>query len=262
MAPDPDLQAWLEKASKRGVVDNPLRVPFHIGLKEFAVGAGFMREHWEPSGDVPGLNRVANRLPLSTADELASLTRAVTTANTALLLIVDPAVVDLGSKANELIDNLESAIEFLLDDDVHEAADDQLAEIKAFDADAGQSSIALAQSLNSYAALAEQLKPRLTAVDTAFDVGAIDAARSLARELLDRPAQPTSQSSEAREARLLRNQLLVLAMDRLNRVRKAARHVYRHHPNLVRQVTSAYQRRKRAELRAAKLANDTQKPVS
>jgi len=262
MAMDPDLQLWMNKASQLGTVDNPLRVPFHIGLKEFAIAAGFLHEHWKPSGDLPGLERVANKLPLAAADEVVSLTRAVSAANTQLLLIVDPKVIDLGDEAREIIDALESPIEFLLDDDVHEPADDQLAALKGFDADAGQSSAALAQSLGSYAALAEELQPRLVEVDTAFDPALITKARALAKTLLDKPAQPSPQSSEAQAARLLRNQLLVLVMERVNSVRKAARHVYRHHPEVLRQVTSAYQRRKRAELRATEKAADTQQPVS
>ena len=73
----------------------------------------------------------------------------------------------------------ESASRTLLDDDVHESADDQLAALKAFDADAGQSSAALAQSLGSYAALAEELQARLVEVDTAFDPALIIKALSI-----------------------------------------------------------------------------------
>jgi hypothetical protein len=165
------------------------------------VAAGFQREHWEPSKGIPGLKRTAKNLPLSTADEIVALTRAVSAANTQLLLIVDPAVVNLGDEARETIDALESPIEYLLDDDVHEPADDKLAALKVFDADSGQSSAALAQSLGSYATLAEELQARLVEVDSEFDPALITAARDLAKKLLDKPALPSAQSTEALQAR-------------------------------------------------------------
>lgn len=98
-------------------------------------------------------------------------------------------------------------------------------------------------------------------IDADFDPGLIAAARGLAKKLLEKPAEPSPSSTEAQQARLLRNQLLVLIMNRVNRVRKAAAHVYRRHPEVLRQVTSAYQRRKRAELRAAENASTPQPTV-
>ena len=77
-----------------------------------------MKKYWEPDGDRPGLKRVKSRLPASSGEELLSIVHAVQEAQTRLLLIVDPAVADLGERARFVVDELESALEFLLDDDV------------------------------------------------------------------------------------------------------------------------------------------------
>ncbi|WP_437939441.1 hypothetical protein [Sorangium sp. So ce341] len=59
-------------------------------------------------------------------------------------------------------------------------------------------------------------------------------------------------SRQAQEALLLRNKLAALLVERMGLVRSAARFVFRSQPEIVREVTSAYERRKRAAARRSK----------
>ena len=111
---------------------------YQIGIKEAIVAAKFQKDYWNLKDGRPGLVRVKAKLPEATAEEIPSLVRAVQAAHTDYLLIVDPKVLDLGERAREVHDELESVIEFLLDDGVEEPADQQLKALKRFDADAGE----------------------------------------------------------------------------------------------------------------------------
>ncbi|WP_437327901.1 hypothetical protein [Sorangium sp. So ce381] len=211
-----------------------------------------MKKYWEPDGDRPGLKRVKSRLPASSGEELLSIVHAVQEAQTRLLLIVDPAVADLGERARFVVDELESALEFLLDDDVDEPADAQLARIKEFHAQDGQRSSALSQALRDYAGLAESLKDRLVEADEAFDVRLIAEARKLAEDLQRRALESAPEAGASAAATTIRNQLLHLMVGRVGAIRKTAAHVLRRHPEIAREVTSAYERRRRAVARREK----------
>ena len=80
-----------------------------------------------------------------------------------------------------------------------------------------------------------------------FDAALIEEARALAKKLRERSAQKLVgvPPGEQRAALELRNRVATLLHDRMNRVRAAARFVFRHDPDLVRRVTSAYQRQRR-----------------
>lgn len=57
---------------------------------------------------------------------------------------------------------------------------------------------------------------------------------------------------KTREARNLRNRLVVLLWSRLALVRSAARFVFRRHPDILREATSTFERRRRAATRLEK----------
>ncbi|WP_437709301.1 hypothetical protein WMF45_33450 [Sorangium sp. So ce448] len=254
-------ERWLDQAKAVAQAENPLRMPYDVFLKEAGQVAGFVAARWEPTASLPGLQRVKARLPASTADDILSLVHAAQTAQTTLLLLVDPVVIDHGERARFLIEELESAIEFLLDDGVDEPADTQLATIQAFHADSAQRSSALHQALSDYAGLAESLKDRLMEIDEAFDVALIKEARELARALAAAPAAPPPADSEVKEATRIRNGMLVLLMSKMGLVRKAAARVFQRHPEILREVTSTYERRRRAAARRAK-AQQAPKPAA
>ncbi len=142
----------------------------------------------------------------------------------------------------------------MLDDDVEEPADAQLAALQAFHAQSGQRSSALHQALSDYSALAESLKDRLIEVDKAFDAATIAEARELSAKLAAAPAAAPPGQAEVKNAVLVRNGLLSLLMGKIALVRKGAARVFRGFPETYREVTSTYERRKRAAARRAKSA--------
>ncbi|WP_437735459.1 hypothetical protein [Sorangium sp. So ce1335] len=247
-----DFERWVKAAAELGRTDNPLNIPYDIAVREAVAAAAFVKKYWEPEGDRPGLKRVKSRLPASSSEELLSIVHAVQEAQTRLLLIVDPAVADLGERARFVVDELESALEFLLDDDVDEPADAQLARIREFHAQDGQRSSALSQALRDYAGLAESLKDRLVEADEAFDVRLIAEARKLAEDLQRRALEAAPEAGASAGAAATRNQLLHLMVARVGAIRKTAAHVFRRHPEIAREVTSAYERRRRAAARREK----------
>jgi hypothetical protein len=247
---------WLDSATAAGSAENPLKVPYDIALHEAGQVAAFMRRYWEPTPGLPGLSRVKARLPKSTGEDIVSLVHGVQEAQTKLLLLVDPVVVNLGERARFLVDEIESALDFLLDDDVEEPADAQLAALQAFHAQSGQRSSALHQALSDYAALAESLRDRLVEVDEAFDVALIGEAKELAAKLAAAPSALPPAHAEVKNAVLVRNGLLSLLMGKVALVRKGAAHVFRGFPETYREVTSTYERRKRAATRRAKAAKE------
>jgi hypothetical protein len=243
-----DFELWLKEATELRAA-NPLRVPYDVALREAAQAAMFTEKYWEPADGRPHLSRVKTRLPVRIASEIRSLIIATQEAQTRLLLLVDPVVLDVGERARFVVGELESALTFLLDDDVHEAADDQLAQIRAFHADDGQRSVALAQSLRDYAALAQELESRLREADSEFDPRLIGEARELADRLLEE--RGPKQSDDTAAAMRTRNGMLTLLFDRVTAVRKTAAHIFRAHPDILREVTSAFERRRRMAARRA-----------
>ncbi|APR84958.1 Hypothetical protein A7982_10307 [Minicystis rosea] len=233
-----------------------------MAITEAVQLAAFIKRYWEPADDRPGLRRVKARLPKSTADELVSLVHAVQEAQTKLLLLVDPVVADQRERAKELVDELETALEFLLDDDEEEAADAQLAQIKEFHADDGQRSATLVQALRDFAALAGSLRQRLVESDEDFDPKIIDEAKKLSKQLMEQPAQAAPNAEAVAKATKIRNQLLHLLMNRVSLTRRSAAHVFRKNPEIVREATSAYERRRRAANRRAKATAEAEKAAA
>lgn len=136
-----------------------------------------------------------------------------------------------------------------------EEADEKLMRLKEFHAQDGERSGELAQALRDYAALAEELKPRILEEDEDFDPAHIAEARKLADQLaVEAPAaQATAEAQQkGRELTRTRNKLLHLLVNQLRTVRRAAARVFERHPAIQREVTSVYERRRRAEARRRK----------
>ncbi len=143
--PPNDLERWRDAAAAIPQTDNPLKLPYEDALREAGAVAGFVEKYWAKTTDRPGLSRVPKRVPQTMPEEIRSLVAGTQMAQTALLLVVDPVVASKGDRARFLVNELESHIEFLLDDDVEEPADKQLEQLQAFHADDGQRSAPLAQ---------------------------------------------------------------------------------------------------------------------
>ncbi|XXT21736.1 hypothetical protein WME94_09270 [Sorangium sp. So ce429] len=77
--------------------------------------------------------------------------------------------------------------------------------------------------------------------------------RKLAEDLQRRALAAAPEAGASAAATTTRNQLLHLMVERVGAIRKTAAHVFRRHPEIVREVTSAYERRRRAAARREKV---------
>ncbi len=150
--------------------------------------------------------------------------------------------------AREVLSRVVAALRWLLDDGIEDEADIKLANLDIRH-DNPTNNDALASALEAYADLAHQLRGDLDAFPT-FDVTSIDRARALAVELRE-SSGPGPLSDDARRAIELRDGLFTLLRQRVRIVRRAADFVFQEHPEIVRELASAYDRRRRAKNRAA-----------
>lgn len=264
-----DLDRWTKPALAIASDDPPpANAPLHVVLGEAVDVARFFTTYYEPQtkGAAPrrGLSSAVtakSRINEKTGDEILSLQRAAQEAQTRYLLVVDPArgasPVDRGQF---LLGELTATLEFLFDDGVDDENDAQLAQIDAAHADDPGTADALAGALDDYAALAEPHRADLDGLG-GFEAAFIDEAREVAATLRARPATPGGRSDEAKQAIALRNKVLTLLADRVDAVRSAARFVFRGRPEIIREATSTYERRRRAAARRAKAKKPVEKPA-
>jgi hypothetical protein len=267
--PSAELQQWSDLVRSMPEDDlAPPTVPLHELFGEAVDVAKFFEKYWkterDDSGDVAriGLESVApkakqkpsrgRRLSPKTGQEILSLQRAAQEAHALYLLTSSPSEdSDPTRRGQLLLGELTAALEWYCNDGVADKRDEALARIDAAHANDPDTADALAGALIDYAALAQQHRGDLDGLG-GFDAAYIDAARKVAEELRRRPARAAVVSQAMREARILRNKLITLLIERMSAVRAAARFVYRDRPDLVREVTSAYERERRAAPRRNK----------
>lgn len=157
-------------------------------------------------------------------------------------------------RADFVLSEIRSTLEFLFDDGKYDESDEKLERLRAAFADSA-SQDAMALALEGYAELAGQHEQALAKID-GFDLGLLEEARSLAAVLREQSALALARTTPdaQRQALALRNRLLTLLGDRVKRVRRAAAYVFRNYPEITRKFTSAYERRQRSARRRAKQA--------
>jgi len=233
-------------------------LPIHVLLGEAADVAGFAARYWEPAVDPatgavlrPGLSSAGPNLPASIGGEILELARLAQDASTAYRLTVTPSTTAPMDRAHYVLGELTSTLEWLFDDGVTDDNDARLAQLAEAHRDDGDSADAVAGALEDYAALAEPHAREMAGLG-GFEVALIAEARTLAAALRAHPRAPGRPASEeAQRKRSLRDRFLILLDQRVARVRSAARFVFRAHPAIAREATSAYQRRRRAAERRA-----------
>jgi hypothetical protein len=148
-------------------------------------------------------------------------------------------------RAQLVLQEIKLTLEFVLDDDEYTLADEQLTKVNAtYPNPTSQDVMSLA--LEAYAALASEHRDAITGVG-GFSPALIDEAYALVGALRARSGEALIADKESGAARLLeqRNALATLLLDRLNRVRRASRYVFRAHPSIARKFTSSYDRARR-----------------
>jgi len=226
--------------------------------------ASMLTHYWEPrveprGGRIPGFAGVSatSGLTLTTADEIRELQLAVASAHSGYLVLVQKLGDAPLDRADYVLSEVRSALEFVFDDGVQDDSDLQLERLRtAFADSASQDAMALA--LEGYAELAGMHADKLGQVD-GFDIALIEEARTLAAALRNQSAAALTRTTPdaQRQALSLRNRLLMLLVDRVRRVRRAAQYVFRSNPEVARKFTSAYERRQRTARRRAKAEDAT-----
>lgn len=251
------LNKWSKEAWAVEAPLDTLGVPFYVLAGEALDVVRFARRYWDPgfdeSGNVsrPGLSSAvgAGRFTNGIADEVQELHDALQAAQSKYKLAVnapDAAPVD---RAQFAIREMREVLHWYFDDGEEAKGDAQLAELTRTHQNA-LSHDALAAALFDYAALADMHRTAITGLG-GFDASIIDNAPKIAMALRERSAGPATfePPPDVQQALELRNRIATLLFDRMGRVRTAAQFVFRKHPAIVRQVTSAYERTQRAARR-------------
>lgn len=265
--PKSALETWTVEASAIPALQAALKLPIPVMRGEATDLANFVVRNWkadkEPkTGAVrrPGLEMIGDRLPATTATDLLSQSQALGEAQDAYLLAAGMKAVNPEPRARYVLGELAAAAEFHFDDGVEDDDDARLGAVQASHSGYPDTSDAVAQELEDYSAL---LKPHARELDGmgGFDAALIPEAITLASALRDKPATPVGAGDpKVRSALLLRNQMAALLLRTMGKVRSAARFVFRDHPEIIREATSAYERRKRAAARRNKQKATEGKP--
>lgn len=251
------LERWMPEAMKLPSDDLKIPSPLHVLRAEAVDVAKFHQKYYatvDAAGGQPGrpgldtVNDERRGLHKKTAEDLLSLREAAEEANTRYILAASPTIAAPMDRARFLVGELSSVLEFLFDDGVENERDAQLDLVESSHAETPNSADAYAAALDDYANLANAYRKEVDGLG-GFDVTLIDEAKAVAAQLRDRPAMPAQKTEEAAKAQALRNRLASLLAIRMGFVRGAARFVFRNHPDIVREATSAYERRKRAASR-------------
>ncbi|HEU4535916.1 MAG TPA: hypothetical protein VFS00_17450 [Polyangiaceae bacterium] len=255
------IDRWAPEAQKLPSDAMRLTVPFHVHLGEAVDVARFHRKYYagvaasDGRPGRPGLESVADEgrgLNAATGDDLLSLREATQQAHVRYLLKAAPASATPLERARYLVGEIAATVGYLFDDGVDDERDAQLAAVQAAHADAPASTDAVAAELEDYVGLGESYRSKIEGLG-GFEGKLLDEAKAVAAELRERPATPAGLSDEAARALALRNRLAMLLAAKMGVVRSAARFVFRHHPAVVREATSAYERRRRAAARRGAL---------
>lgn len=237
-------------------------VPWHILSGEAVDAAKFAERYWRSVRDEGGAlvragleTAVGPRLPADIVARIRQQLEAAQAARTAYLFAIDPKPdAELKVRADFVLGEIVATLDWYLDDGVEDENDARFAKLGDAHAETGDSVDAVAQALEDYAALAKPLQAELDGLG-GFDGRLIDEAPGLAARLRDLPRTGRRRSPEARAALADRNAKVNALYDSIKTVRAAARFVFRGKPEIVREATSAWARKSRAErARAARKA--------
>ena len=228
-------------------------VPLPVLLVEAGSAARFFEARWEATDEHPGLASAVNEsFTAATGQEVESLRDAVVEANRDhMLLAAEAQAPSPAPEARRVLRAILATLAWHLDGGDDESGRAQLDALRAAHAGVGQKALALATALEDSARFAEGHREALAGVG-GFDPRQLDQAMVLARALRERASAPRRPPRATREALGLCNKLVALLRDRVATVRAAARFVFRDHPEIIREVTSAHERKRRKRGRAKK----------
>jgi len=264
------LKKWESAAWALEPPIDGLLFPFAVLTGEAIDVARFCQRNWKsttiPRGEGtitrPGLESAVGNgtFTANIAQEIIEIEDALQAAQTQYRLLVNGPLAAPMDRATYVLGEMRQTLEWLFDDGKLDEADVQLEALNT-EHDGAASQDAVAAALFDYAELSERHKEKMAGLG-GFDVALIDEARALGTELREISAGPAEIDPPGADAQALdlRNRLGMMLYDRMQRVRAAARFVFRHDPDLVRDVTSAYARRQRTTLRGQNGSPSPQTP--
>jgi hypothetical protein len=235
-----------------------LRQPLHVLTGEATEVAGFFARYYQPQRDPdteavtrPGLASAGKkRLPANTGKRILALVEEVEAAQKQYLLAADTTDDAQLARARLVLSELTAVLEFHFDDGVEDERDAQLARVKQVNDDTS-TLLALASALTDYGNLADHYRDEIDGLGE-FDATMIDEAKPLAAGLRRRATKGKAAAKKKSAAALAwRNRLATVLAREVANVRSSARFVFRHHPALIREAASTYERRVRAARKRA-----------
>jgi len=245
---------WAELARSLSTDGLTMTVPVRTVVKEAEAAARFLEKNWatisDPATKVTqrGLESAGKRLPKTLATEIRELIPIIVAANYDYEVTVDPksTTADSVARGREIVDEIAASLEWLFDDGVDDKNDADLAAIEAAHQDDPVTADAVALALEDYARLATPHVKELDGLG-GFDPAILDEAKKVAETLRAAPVVLGFTPSPASHAAMgIRNRYLQLLQDRVDRIRKAARFVYRDDPAVAAGAMSTYAKRRNA----------------
>jgi len=238
------LRARYEAAARAVDVTTRGSLPVEVALREALAVADFIERRWEPGEDdggraVPGLGSAASLFGREVAGEIRALHALASAEDRAAGRVRRESIAALKMRGRALVRELDAAATCLRDLGGVAAIEAPLKRVQEARARDGTSAEAIADALEAYAAVVGSHARALEAVG-GFRAAVVGEAAAVAEALRERPAAKAARRTDG-----LRDAYLALIAQRVGRARAAARFVFRAHPEVVREATSAWERAKR-----------------
>lgn len=221
------------------------RLPLHVLLDEAVQAASFVERRWttrravEGQVVMPGLDLVARAdfVSARTRDEILELVQAIRDADRRFRLSKPGSAAAPLGRCRAVIRELRGVLRYAA-----QGRPELLAQVREVTATASPSNArsAVAMELDTWASLARRWLGEIEGLG-GFAAERIDEAVALASELRDRPRV----DPERELALVERNRIASELMAKIAAVRAAAKLVFRARPEIIREVTSAYERQTR-----------------
>jgi hypothetical protein len=223
--------------------------------------AHFAQVHWEPvTGRIPrpGMKAalISGLIETTTIEEILDLAAALSRTHATFRAVNQEELSAPVERGEFLLSELKQSLEFIFDDGVNDKQDAELSRLSESHSDTS-SHDKLALSLEGFAYYANDHKEQLAQLPD-FETSMIDEALEVAHRLRSQSWLKLSNEarSQQKEALIFRNRFVTLLEERVAKMRRAARFVFRHRPDISREFGSSHDRRRRARQRAAQRGVD------
>lgn len=250
---------WAPVARETELSGRP-RSPAHILKKEAQNAAATLLAKWEPAFDLitraqihPGFSsantKTRTRIEKKLATEINELLAAID--HCEYLQIRQAAEVERGvttARIEEMVLELEAVMAFF----AHGEQGDTLAQYEAYESAHENFRGSRTRALQALGAIAELVHEHRDEIKTYpdFSPQVLTEALAISDSLNGTVTADPQETNEEKLPRELRDQLFVLLQQRVSEIREVARFVFRKHPDILRKITSEYERRRRAAQRA------------